>query len=162
MSLPDKYRVQVIAEPSPEVLKDLFAVELSAHIDPWSIDQIEACFDPCTEVLGLYQKHELLGFAVVRVILDEAELFTIGIKTAFQGQGLGRMLLESALAACVRRGARCCFLEVRESNAPALALYRRCGFTQIGLRARYYRACAGHPAENAITMRWDYAGGDNT
>jgi ribosomal-protein-alanine N-acetyltransferase len=64
-------------------------------------------------------------------------------------QGVGRRLLDAVLSAVRRDGAVEIWLEVRQSNAAARALYERAGFTEVGLRRRYY----DRPVEDAIVMR---------
>ena len=94
---------------------------------------------------------EMVGYGVLMPSLDEAHLLTIGIAASQQRRGLGTallgMLLELARAAGVRR----VLLEVRPSNTPALALYRKNGFSQIGLRRGYYPA-DNNLREDAIVM----------
>lgn len=75
----------------------------------------------------------------------EFEVHTIGVDTAHQGRGIGRQLLTDLLAYA---DGGVVYLEVRTDNAPAIALYRDVGFTEIGLRKRYYRNGA-----DAYTMR---------
>lgn len=93
---------------------------------------------------------EIRGYAVLMPVLDEAELLNIGVAEAQQRKGLGRaMLLEMLDAACERNMLRV-FLEVRPSNAAALALYCSAGFGEIGVRRGYYQSASG--SEDAITM----------
>jgi ribosomal-protein-alanine N-acetyltransferase len=68
-----------------------------------------------------------------------------------RGRGTGRRLIEAALERVRQRGARECFLEVRESNVIARSLYERCGFQAIGRRRSYYT----RPVEDALVMRRD-------
>jgi [ribosomal protein S18]-alanine N-acetyltransferase len=76
----------------------------------------------------------------------EYEVHTIGVDPAYQGRGIGRRLLDELLGFAAGAVVH---LEVRTDNAPALALYRRAGFTQVGLRRRYYRVSGA----DAYTMR---------
>jgi len=76
----------------------------------------------------------------------EYEVHTIGVDPAFQGQGIGRRLLNELLEFA---GGGVVYLEVRTDNAAAIALYRSVGFAQIGLRRRYYRVSGA----DAYTMR---------
>jgi len=76
----------------------------------------------------------------------EYEVHTIGVDPAFQGQGIGRRLLD-ALLNFADDGV--VYLEVRTDNEAAIALYRSVGFAQIGLRRRYYRVSGA----DAYTMR---------
>lgn len=83
------------------------------------------------------------GFAAGRVIVDEAELLTIAVAPAAQGQGFGRVLLQRFEHMAQSRGATCAFLEVAEDNAPALALYHRAGWRESGRREGYYSRKTG-------------------
>jgi [ribosomal protein S18]-alanine N-acetyltransferase len=76
----------------------------------------------------------------------EYEVHTIGVDLAFQGQGIGRRLLDELLNFA---GGGVVYLEVRTDNEAAIALYRSVGFAQVGLRRRYYRVSGA----DAYTMR---------
>lgn len=94
----------------------------------------------------------LLGFALSRIVGDEAEILTIAVSPEARGHGAGRALLTHHLERLARHGARTVFLEVDEGNKPALALYRRARFSEIGRRPGYYPKDDGTKA-TAITMR---------
>lgn len=68
-----------------------------------------------------------------------AEIMTVGVSSAAQGQGAGRALVEKLLAACVKRDIEEVFLEVRVDNAGAIALYRSLGFVDVRVRRGYYQ-----------------------
>ncbi len=91
------------------------------------------------------------GFVLLRLVLDEAEIITIGVGQP--RQGIGRDLLRAGLALAARRGVRRVHLEVAEDNEPALALYAAAGFQRNGRRRAYY-ADGG----DALTMHLDLAG----
>lgn len=96
---------------------------------------------------------EIRGYAILMPVLQEAELLNIGVAAAQQRKGLGRaMLLEMLEVACGKNMLRV-FLEVRSSNAAAIALYRSAGFNEIGVRHGYYQNANG--SEDAITMACD-------
>ncbi len=90
------------------------------------------------------------GFALGRVVLDEAELLTIAVDPDQQGHGLGRACLAAFEAEAARRGATVLHLEVAETNAPARALYRSAGWQETGCRKAYYKA--GEARIDAILM----------
>ena len=92
---------------------------------------------------------ELLGWAGVRVIADEAEILTVGTVPAARRQGIARLLVADLLDHARERGAQQVFLEVRVDNAAALALYEAAGFEQIGVRRGYYES----GRVDAVTMR---------
>ena len=82
----------------------------------------------------------LLGFALGRVILDEAELLTLAVDPDHHRQGVGQGLLGKFEFDARTKGAKTAFLEVAATNAPACALYKRAGWTETGRRAGYYKA----------------------
>jgi ribosomal-protein-alanine N-acetyltransferase len=82
---------------------------------------------------------EVVGMAVVWLILDEAHIATIGVHPLHRRQGVGRRLLARALQLSQGRGAAAATLEVRAGNLGAQALYRQFGFEEVGRRPRYYR-----------------------
>ena len=89
------------------------------------------------------------GYCVLLRAADEGEIANIATHPARRGQGLGGRLLDDALAEADAGGAAAIFLEVRDSNVAALALYTGRGFVQVGRRRRYYQ----HPTEDALVMR---------
>lgn len=93
----------------------------------------------------------LLGWAGVLVVGDSAEILTIGVVPAAQRQGIATQLLHALLAEARTRGARECFLEVREDNQPARAFYDREGFARTRVRRGYY----DNGRTNAVEMRAD-------
>lgn len=97
-------------------------------------------------------RRNLCGFAMVRIAEDESELLTIAVDPKRRGKGLGGALLSAALADLAMSPVRAMFLEVDETNAPAVALYRRFGFVQIGTRKGYYPKPDGSAA-TALVMR---------
>jgi [ribosomal protein S18]-alanine N-acetyltransferase len=89
-----------------------------------------------------------IGFILSRIVQDEAEILTVAVMPAERGRGLARRLLETHLSRLAALGARQVFLEVEESNAAAVRLYRRAGFRDVGRRDGYYRK----PSENAVAL----------
>jgi [ribosomal protein S18]-alanine N-acetyltransferase len=95
---------------------------------------------------------DVTGFTLCRAAGPEVELLLIAVEPRRRTRGLGQLLLEAACRDAWRRGAGEIFLEVRENNAAARALYRKSGFVDIGRRADYYAGSAGGRFA-AITMR---------
>lgn len=151
----DKLSVELIEKPDPQIMEKLLEVEASAHIDPWTYDALEASFTDNTRCLGLYLNRELIGFSIICFVVDESELYTIGIKRQYQGLGYGHKLMKATMRRCIEEGAATCYLEVRVSNEVAKHLYDTYGFTTTGRRKNYYSATSDHPAEDAYTMACD-------
>lgn len=93
---------------------------------------------------------QLAGYLVLMLAVDEAHLLTIGVAERHQRRGLGARLLRHAMGVGLAGGARTLLLEVRPSNAKALAMYRHFGFAQIGVRRGYYPAEGGR--EDALVL----------
>ena len=93
---------------------------------------------------------EALGFALARVIADEAELLLLAVRRAAQRRRVGAELLAQFVAQATARGARRVHLEVREGN-PAIGLYRTHGFAEVGRRRDYYRGADGR-LRDALTL----------
>lgn len=112
---------------------------------PWTLEQIAASMTSQDEDYYLaYEGQELVGFLAVQTVLDEMEILQIAVKTDFQRLGIA-----SQLMAAVMDWEGDIFLEVRESNSAAQALYTRQHFTKIGKRKDYYR----NPVEDAVMMK---------
>jgi ribosomal-protein-alanine N-acetyltransferase len=71
---------------------------------------------------------------MLRLAEDESELLTIAVDPKSRGRGLGRALLAAAFSDLAMSPVKTMFLEVDETNTPAIALYRGFGFTEIGKR----------------------------
>ena len=80
----------------------------------------------------------IVGFAGMWILYDEAHVTTIGVTPDLRGKGLGELLLVRLFEIASERNAEWVTLEVRVSNASAQALYHKYGFTQQGVRRRYY------------------------
>lgn len=94
------------------------------------------------------------GFVLARKAADEAEILTLTVARPFRRRGVGRMLMDAVLRLLHAERVEALFLEVDEKNAPAIALYRRLGFREVGRRPDYYRDTASRPS-NALVMRRD-------
>lgn len=91
---------------------------------------------------------KVAGFAVASVLPPQAELESIAVSAHLHRQAVARRLFAELLINLQRRQVTEVMLEVRESNLPARALYRALGFTQTGVRPRYY----ADPEEDAILL----------
>ena len=93
---------------------------------------------------------EIRGYAILMPVVDEAELLNVAVAGGQQRKGWGRAMLHEMLERARAKNMHRVFLEVRASNAAAIALYRSAGFSQIGVRRGYYQNASGK--EDAITM----------
>lgn len=132
------------------------ALERAVFSDPWSAESIR-------ETIGMpwifthvaeESAGRILGYVFCREVAGESELLNIAVDPTERRSGIGKALLAAALAWVAERGAVETFLEVRASNAGAIALYEREGFRAVGRRPDYYQ----HPVEDAILYRRAGAG----
>jgi ribosomal-protein-alanine N-acetyltransferase len=125
------------------------AIEQAAFTDPWSVRDFRECVASEVVFLVAAAPDGVAGYVIAQDAADEGEILNLAVVPARHRAGIGRALVEHALAALGKRGAERVFLEVRESNAAARALYRVLGFQEVGRRSRYYR----RPVEDAIVLR---------
>lgn len=135
-------------------IDDVLALEETVYPYPWSranfVDSLASGYqawvlrDP---------GGDLMGYFLIMAIVDEAHLLNVAVSAERQGQGLGRLLLNQAVACSRGLGLESVLLEVRPSNTRALAIYQRYGFHEIGRRKAYYPA-ANQQREDAIVMRF--------
>lgn len=134
-------------------IDQVLALEQSVYPHPWSrgnfVDSLASGYQ-CWVLRD--RDGQLLGYFLLMAIVDEAHLLNVAVGAGVQGQGLGRLLLNQAVACARGLGMESVLLEVRPSNARALEIYRRYGFAQIGRRKAYYPAIDGQ-REDAIVMR---------
>ena len=94
----------------------------------------------------------LAGYLCLRILLDEAEILDVAVDPVLRRAGAGRLLVAAAIEQCRTQAVRTLGLEVRVSNLPAIALYRSFGFTDVGIRRRYYEN-----GEDALLMQYDFS-----
>ncbi|MGD9955454.1 MAG: ribosomal protein S18-alanine N-acetyltransferase [Candidatus Nanopelagicales bacterium] len=124
--------------------------ELFEHA-PWTAEQFwsELAHVPDTRWFAVHEDAEGIdGYVCLAAVPPEGDVQTIAVAPRSQGRGLGRELLDALLAEAARRGCTQVFLEVLDTNAPAIALYERSGFERQGRRRDYYG-----PGADALVMR---------
>ena len=134
------------------------AIEHRAYAFPWSRGIFRDCLVAEYPAWVLLQDGVLIGYGVLSIAADEAHVLNVCTAPESQGRGHGRRVLRALLQVARGRGARRVFLEVRPSNAHAIALYHDEGFNEIGRRPRYYPAHDGR--EDALVMAMELLGGE--
>ena len=136
----------------PSDVSRIAAIEAQSFSDPWSASSFRSLVSgglvwfrvAADDVTG-----EVIGYILVWFAADEAELANIAVAPGMRGRRIGAALLDQALAAAEERGTTHMFLEVRDSNERARALYASRGFEEVGRRRGYYR----RPVEDALILR---------
>lgn len=133
-------------------LAAVHAIEVAAFSDPWSRGSFASLLRDPRVLFAVAESDDLtgvIGYVVAWFVVDEAEVANVAVAPGARGRGVGARLLDEALDVARERGVTAVYLEVRDSNAAARALYESRGFEQVGRRRRYYR----RPVEDALVMR---------
>jgi ribosomal-protein-alanine N-acetyltransferase len=146
------------SEPSPLSLRpmredDLAVVQMiesRAYEFPWTVGIFRDCLRADYPAWVLHDGDRIAGYFLMSIAAGEAHVLNICVAPEMQGQGHGRRLLHALLQMARGRHVSRVFLEVRPSNAHAIALYFDEGFNEIGRRPRYYPAKDGR--EDALVM----------
>lgn len=123
----------------------------------WSADEFAALLSQqnvrCITArrTGVMGARRIVGFVLVRLAADEAEILTVAVAAASRGRGTGRRLIEEVMRLLYREHIGALFLEVDEINLRAVSLYRSLGFVEVGRRPAYYGE--GDDASCALVMR---------
>lgn len=138
----------------------LATIHREDFVRPWSAEEFDSLLED-RHVFGFAVREvggrtgPPLGFVLARLAVGEAEILTIAVARASRRYGLGWKLMDAVLRQLHADRAEALFLEVDENNLPALALYRRFGFHEVGKRAGYYPGHAGQSRSSALVMRRD-------
>lgn len=129
------------------------ALEAVCFSDPWDEKSVAS---ELTNDLSLWlvavEADAVIGYVGSQTVLGETDMMNLAVCPAFRRQGVARALVEALIDALREQGSHCLTLEVRASNTPAIALYSRLGFAQVGRRPNYYF----HPKEDGLILRKEW------
>lgn len=120
---------------------------------PWSEASVAGELDnPLSVWLVCEDQGRVLGYVGSQTVLDETDMMNIAVLPEARRAGIGERLILSLIELLKDRGSRSLALEVRASNTPAISLYKKLGFLQVGRRTNYYRG----PREDALILRKEW------
>lgn len=129
-------------------------LEAQVFSTPWSK---QALMDTLLEEHILFYTaladEDVAGYCGIYLAVDEGEITNVAVAPPFRRHKVAQELLEKTMAKAYEKGARKIFLEVRSQNEPAIRLYQKAGFYQIGVRKNYYQK----PQDDALVMMFQYA-----
>lgn len=129
------------------------ALEAVCFHDPWSEKSIQSeLTNPLSCWIVAQEAEKIVGYVGSQTVLDESDMMNIAVSPAYRRHGIAEHLVQTLIDALRARGSHALTLEVRASNAPAQALYKKLAFQQIGLRKNYYR----NPKEDAMILRKEW------
>jgi len=139
----------IIREATEEDLPQVLLIEQESFTPPWTYESfiyellLESSFFRVAVI-----DDNVVGFYIIRRLIDEAEIINLAVSKSFRRSGIADELMQSIMDFASNNMIKTIFLEVRKSNYPAIALYRKYNFTPLGIRKDYYT----EPIEDAITM----------
>ena len=121
--------------------------------DPWSENSIASELDNKLAFwLTAVEGDRVAGYIGSQTVLDETDMMNVAVHPDFRRKGIAEALVNGLVDQLKTMGSRCLTLEVRASNTPAITLYEKLGFSEIGRRKNYYR----NPREDALILRKEW------
>ena len=129
-----------------------------ASLNNWTESDFNSVLDGDTgRVMLAYTDNVLVGFVASSSVIDEVTLLNVAVHRRYRRRGIARVLIRDMLAQRRANGAGRCFLEVRDSNRSARALYESLGFVVDGMRPDYYRHEEGREDGVLMSLRLEVA-----
>jgi ribosomal-protein-alanine N-acetyltransferase len=138
-----------------EDLPDVLVIESLSFAEPWTEEMFVHELNTARIAESLIARadegsgEQIVGFLCAWIVSGELHINNLAVHPGYRGRGVASQLLDAVLVRAYARDVTVGYLEVRESNEAATALYRSYGFQPIGRRRNYYE----HPREDAIVMR---------
>lgn len=128
-------------------------LERECFSDPWSENSLAGeLTNPLSTWLVAMDGELLAGYIGSQAVLGEADMMNLAVAPEYRRRGVGEALTAALVKALQARQVTTLTLEVRVSNTPAIALYEKMGFAQVGRRPRYYEK----PREDALILRKEW------
>ena len=129
------------------------ALENCCFCDPWSEKSVAGELKNDLSLwLVAVEEGEVAGYVGSQTVLGETDMMNVAVSPDHRRRGIAERLITALVEALRERGSHCLTLEVRASNAPAIGLYEKLGFSQVGRRPNYYR----NPREDALILRKEW------
>ena len=120
----------------------IMAIEKTGISHPWDKESIESLINDDNKIaLVAFADDEAAGYIGASYVLDEAEIGNVCVKPELRGKGIGSALLKALIDTLEAKGVENIFLEVEDTNEPAISLYGKYGFMKYNMRKDYYGPC---------------------
>ena len=146
--------IELLTSPNEKELLQLSSIEEACFAHPLMKRQIRSLTETQNAIYfaARMEDDNIVGSVWLQTVLDEGYIGNVAVLPSFRRQGVADMLLQEMQQWGRRQGLRFLTLEVRASNAPAIALYEKNGYTRVGNRRNYYT----EPKEDAILMTLEF------
>ena len=123
-------------------------LEKECFSDPWSQNAVIEAAKYGTIFLVAEYQNKIIGYLGMKPVLDEGYISNVAVTSEARGMGFGSALLQKLTLYAKENGIKTISLEVRPSNTPAIALYEKFGYKQVGRRRNFY----SHPTEDGLIL----------
>ena len=128
-------------------------LETLCFSEPWSEASVASeLSNPLSCWLVAVEGEQVAGYIGSQTVMGESDMMNVAVAPDYRRQGVGEKLILTLVDILKARGSHWLMLEVRQSNAPARALYEKLGFAEVGRRKNYYR----NPKEDALILRKEW------
>ena len=143
----------IITEMNAAHVPQVAELERICFADPWSEKSVASELDNKWALwLVAVEDDRVIGYIGSQTSIDETDVMNVAVHPDFRRRGIAESLIIRLVEELKNRGSHALMLEVRASNAPAIALYEKLGFLQVGCRKNYYR----NPKEDALILRKEW------
>lgn len=137
----------------PEHTAQVAELEKICFNDPWSLRSVTSELEnPLSLWLVCEEDGKVLGYVGSQTVLGETDMMNVAVDPESRRQGIGEKLILALVQNLKDQGSHCLSLEVRASNSPAVRMYEKLEFAQVGRRPNYYR----NPKEDALILRKEW------
>ena len=128
-------------------------LEKRCFSDPWSENSIRSELTGCLSLwVVALDGDTVAGYIGSQSVLGESDMMNVAVAPEYRRRGIAQALILELIRRLSQQGNRSLMLEVRASNTPAITMYRKLGFAQVGRRPNYYR----NPKEDALILRKEW------
>jgi len=134
-------------------VSEIADLEKICFSDPWSVRSIASELgNPLAYWLVAEMDDKVVGYVGSQTVLGETDMMNVAVHPDYRRRGIAEKLVLALVEGLKEQGSHCLTLEVRASNLPAITLYEKLGFSEIGRRKNYYR----NPKEDALILRKEW------
>lgn len=142
-----------IVSMSQEHVPQIASLERACFSDPWSENAfISELSNPLSCWLVALDGERVAGYVGSQSVIDMADIMNVAVDSQYRRQGIAERLINELICRLCPKGIIALLLEVRVSNTPAISLYKKLGFQQVGVRPNYYFK----PREDALILRKEW------
>ena len=145
--------MMTITEMNATHVPQVAELERICFADPWSEKSVASELDNQWALWLVAEEDDVVtGYIGSQTSIDETDVMNVAVHPDYRRRGIAETLINALVTELKNRGSHALMLEVRASNAPAIALYEKLGFQQVGCRKNYYR----NPKEDALILRKEW------